>query len=90
MKTIRGLVVRCYCRGGTNVNIKLEMAGQLKGVIRRSEVILYYYWVEMCSLCGVCQARRMSREHQLRRLSEVYQMRGTGKYYKPRKPSKYY
>jgi len=27
MKTIRGLVVWCYYRGGTNINIKLKIAG---------------------------------------------------------------
>ena len=27
MKTIRGLVVQCYCCGGTNINIKFKMAG---------------------------------------------------------------
>ena len=27
IKTIRGLVVRCYYRGGTNINIKLKIVG---------------------------------------------------------------
>jgi len=43
MKMIRGLVVWCYYYSGTNINIKLKMAGKLKGIIMRIEVILYYY-----------------------------------------------
>ena len=27
IKTIRGLIVQCYYYGGTNINIKLKIAG---------------------------------------------------------------